>query len=160
MRKKDASSEGIHLIAQNRSASYHYHILERYEAGLVLQGTEVKTLREGKVTLREAYAEARGGEIWLQNSHVPEYQPGGPYNHAALRARKLLLHRREIEKLSALIQQKGLTLVPLRLYFKDGIVKCELGVARGKKQHDRRQAERDREARREADDAMYRHRRR
>jgi SsrA-binding protein len=160
MNKKYSSAEGIRLIAQNRSASYHYTILEKFEAGLVLRGTEVKTLRAGQVTLRDAYAEVRAGEFWLQNAHVPEYLPGGPYNHTALRARKLLLHRREIDKLAGMIQQKGLTLVPLRLYFKNGIVKCELGLARGKKLHDRRQAERDREARKEADEAMYRFRRR
>ncbi len=148
------------IVAQNRAASYNYHLLERYEAGLVLVGTEVKTLREGKATLRDAYAESRGAEMWLMNCHIPEYQPGGPRNHDPLRPRKLLLNRREIDKLAGQIQQKGLTVVPLRLYFRDGRAKCELALARGKKLYDRRQAEREKEARREAKDAMYRYRRR
>ena len=147
-------------MAQNRAASYNYHLLDHYEAGLVLVGTEVKTLRDGKATLRDAYADVRGGEIWLMNCHIPEYQPGGPFNHNPLRARKLLLSRREIEKLSGQVQQKGLTLIPMRIYFRDGLAKCELALARGKKIYDRRQAERDKEARREAKDAMYRYRRR
>jgi len=148
------------VVAQNRAASYNYHLLEHYEAGLVLVGTEVKTLREGKATLRDAYAESRSGELWLMNCHIPEYQPGGPRNHDPLRPRKLLLNRREIDKLSGQIQQKGLTVVPLRLYFRDGRAKCELALARGKKLYDRRQAEREKEARREAKDALYRYRRR
>ena len=154
------SPPAVKVVAQNRAASYNYHLLERYEAGLVLVGTEVKTLREGKATLREAYAESRGAEMWLMNCHIPEYQPGGPRNHDPLRPRKLLLNRREIDKLSGQIQQKGLTVVPLRLYFRDGRAKCELALARGKKLYDRRQAEREKEARREAKDAMYRYRRR
>jgi SsrA-binding protein len=158
--KQNPSSAGIQVIARNRSATYHYHILERFEAGLVLRGTEVKTLRAGAVTMRDAYAEVRGTEVWLQNCHLPEYLPGGPFNHTALRARKLLLNRREIDKLAGMVQQKGLTLVPLSLYFKNGYVKCEIGLARGKQLHDKRQSERDKEARKEASDAMYRYRRR
>ncbi len=150
----------VKVIAQNRAASYHYHLLEQYEAGLVLRGTEVKTLREGKASLRDAYAEMRGGEFWLVNCHIPEYLPGGPYNHDPLRPRKLLLNRREMNKLGGQITQKGLTLIPLRLYFRNGRAKCELSLARGKKLYDRRQAEREREAKREASDAMYRYRRR
>lgn len=148
------------MVAQNRAASYNYHLLERYEAGLVLTGTEVKSLREGKATIREAYATVRSNEIWLLNCHIPEYLPGGPFNHVPLRPRKLLLSRREIDKLAGKSQQKGLTLIPLRIYFKDGRAKCEIALARGKKQYDRRQAEREREARREADEAIYRSRRR
>ncbi len=148
------------IVAQNRAASYNYSLLDRYEAGLALVGTEVKTLREGKATLRDAYAEARGGEMWLMNCHIPEYQPGGLRNHNPLRPRKLLMHRREIDKLAGQIQQKGLTVVPLRLYFRDGRAKCELALARGKKLYDRRQAEREKEARREAKEAIYRYRRR
>jgi SsrA-binding protein len=154
------SAPAVKVVAQNRAASYNYHLLEHYEAGLVLAGTEVKTLREGKAALRDAYAESRGGEMWLMNCHIPEYQPGGPRNHDPLRPRKLLLNRREINKLSGQIQQKGLTVIPLRLYFRDGRAKCELALARGKKLYDRRQAEREKEARREAKDAMYRYRRR
>ena len=152
--------EGVRIVAQNRAASYNYELLERLEAGLVLVGTEVKSLREGKGSLREGYAEVRDGEAWLVNCHIPEYQPGGPRNHDPLRRRKLLLNRRELDKLNAQIQQKGMTLVPLKIYFRDGKAKCELAVARGKKFHDRREAERRKEAKREAEEAMYRSRRR
>jgi SsrA-binding protein len=147
-------------VSQNRAASYNYHLLEKFEAGLVLTGTEVKSLREGKASIRDAYAAIRRDEIWLLNCHIPEYLPGGPFNHDPLRPRKLLLSRREIDKLIGKTQPKGLTLVPLRIYFKNGKAKCEIALARGKKQYDRRQAEREREARREADQAMYRSRRR
>jgi SsrA-binding protein len=142
VKPKKPAPGGVKLVAQNRAASYNYHLLEHYEAGLVLRGTEVKTLREGKATLRDAYAEVRGGEFWLVNCHIPEYLPGGPYNHDPLRPRKLLLNRREMNKLGGQITQKGLTLIPLRLYFRDGRAKCELALARGKKLYDRRQAER------------------
>jgi SsrA-binding protein len=152
--------EGVKIVAQNRSASYNYTILDKLEAGLVLVGTEVKTLREGKGTLREAYAELRAGEAWLINCHVPEYLPGGARNHDPLRKRKLLLHHREIERLTVQTQQKGMTLVPLKIYFRDGIAKCELAIAKGRKFHDRREAERRKEAKREADEAIYRSRRR
>lgn len=126
----------------------------------MLVGTEVKSLREGKGSLREAYAEMKGGEMWLMNCHIPEYRAGGPWNHDPLRPRKLLLNRREIDKFGGRVQAKGLTLVPLKIYFRDGRAKCELALAQGKKYHDRRQAERDREAKREANEAMYRYRRR
>jgi SsrA-binding protein len=155
-----SSRDGVKIVAQNRAASYNYHLLDRLEAGLVLVGTEVKSLREGKAGLREAYAEIRAGEGWLLNSHIPEYQPGGPRNHDPLRKRKLLLNRREIHRLMVETQQKGMTIVPLKIYFRDGIAKCELAIAKGKKFHDRREAERQREAKREADEAMYRFRRR
>jgi SsrA-binding protein len=158
LKKKEKPSERV--AATNRAASYNYHLLERFEAGLVLVGTEVKSLRAGQASLRDAYAEVRGTELWLVNSHIPEYQPGGPFNHQPLRPRKLLLHRREIDKLAGKTQVKGMTLVALRIYFRNGKAKCELALARGKKQHDRRQAERDREARREAAAAMYKYRHR
>jgi len=157
---KKSDREGVKIVAQNRSASYNYHLLDTLEAGLVLVGTEVKSLREGKGTLREAYAEIRAGEAWLINSHIPEYQPGGPRNHDPLRKRKLLLNRREIERFLVQTQQKGMTVVPLKIYFRDGIAKCELAVAKGKKFHDRREAERQKEAKKEANEAMYRFRRR
>jgi SsrA-binding protein len=157
---KKSGREGLKVVAQNRAASYNYHLLDKLEAGLVLVGTEVKSLREGKAGLREAYAEIRAGEGWLVNSHIPEYQPGGPRNHDPLRKRKLLLNRREIHRLMVETQQKGMTIVPLKIYFRDGIAKCELAIAKGKKFHDRREAERRREAKREADEAMYRFRRR
>jgi SsrA-binding protein len=157
---KKKGREGVNIVAQNRSASYNYDLLDKLEAGLVLVGTEVKALREGKGTLREAYAEIRGGEPWLINFHVPEYQPGGFRNHDPLRRRKLLLHSREIERLVVQTQQKGMTIVPLKIYFRDGIAKCELAIARGKKFHDRRESEKRKEAKREADEAIYRSRRR
>jgi SsrA-binding protein len=155
-----ADRERNKIVAQNRAASYNYELLDKYEAGIVLVGTEVKTLREGKGALREAYADVRGGEIWLVNCHIPEYLPGGFRNHDPLRKRKLLLHSKEIEKLEVATQQKGMTIVPLKIYFRDGMAKCELAVARGKKFHDRRESERQKEAKREADDAIYRSRRR
>ena len=157
---KKAEWGGTRTVAQNRAASYNYLLLDRLEAGLVLVGTEVKTLREGKAALRDAYADIRAGEAWLVNCHIPEYQPGGPRNHDPLRDRKLLLNRREIHRLFVQTQQKGMTIVPLKIYFKDGIAKCELAVAKGKKFHDRREAERQKEAKREASEAMYRSRRR
>ena len=152
--------EGVKIVAQNRAASYNYNLLDKLEAGLVLVGTEVKSLREGKGSLREGYAELKDGEAWLVNCHIPEYQPGGPRNHDPLRRRKLLLNRRELDKLKSQIQQKGMTLVPTKIYFRDGMAKCELFVARGKKFHDRREAERRKEAKREAEEAIYRSRRR
>ncbi|HEV8384871.1 MAG TPA: SsrA-binding protein SmpB [Candidatus Acidoferrales bacterium] len=158
MKKTTKPSE--RAVAQNRAASYNYHLLESVEAGLVLLGTEVKSLRGGKASLREAYAVVRGGEAWLMNCHIPEFQPGGPFNHVPLRPRKLLLNRREINKLAGKTQEKGLTLVPLRIYFKDGVAKCEVALARGKKYHDRREAERVKEAKREASEALYHSKRR
>jgi SsrA-binding protein len=152
--------QGVKIVAQNRAASYNYHLLDSLEAGLVLVGTEVKTLREGKGTLREAYAEIRIGEAWLVNCHIPEYLPGGFRNHDPLRKRKLLLHRRELDRLLVQTQQKGMTIVPTKIYFRDGIAKCELAVAKGKKFHDRREAEKQKEAKREASEAIYRSRRR
>src|SRR6202451_3079707 len=152
--------EGVKIVAQNRAASYNYHLLDSLEAGLVLVGTEVKTLREGKGALRDAYAEVRGGEAWLVNCHIPEYRPGGPRNHDPLRKRKLLLHRKEIARLAVETTQKGMTIVPLRIYFRDGMAKCELAVGKGKKFHDRRESERQKEATREANEAISRSRRR
>lgn len=157
--KKDGY-EGVKIVAQNRAASYNYTLLDKLEAGMVLVGTEVKSLREGKGGLRDAYAEIRAGEAWLVHCHIPEYQPGGPRNHDPLRKRKLLLNKREIEKLEAQMQQKGMTVVPLKLYFRDGRAKCELAVAKGKKFHDKREAERNKEARREAEEAVARYRKR
>ena len=148
------------VVAQNRAASYNYHLLEKLEAGMVLLGTEVKSLRQGKANLRDAYALIRAGEVWLINCHIGEYLPGGPFNHGPLRSRKLLLRKEEIEKLARKTDQKGLTIVPLRIYFRDGIAKCEVAVAQGKKKWDRRQSEREKEIKREVGEAMrkYRHR--
>jgi len=127
---------------------------------MVLLGTEVKSLREGKANLKDAYAVVRGNSVWLMNCHIAEYLPGGPFNHQPLRPKKLLLKQREIEKLAGQTQQKGLTLVPVRIYFRDGIAKCEIALAKGKKQWDRRQTEREKESRREVGEAIYRYRRR
>jgi SsrA-binding protein len=148
------------LVAQNRAASFNYHLLERLEAGMVLLGTEVKSLREGKANLRDAYAVIRGGAVWLLNCHISDYLPGGPFNHSALRPRKLLLHKLEIEKLDRKTDQGGLTIIPLRIYFKEGTAKCEIALAEGKKKWDRRQTEKDKEAKREVGEAMrqFRHR--
>jgi SsrA-binding protein len=148
------------LVAQNRAASFNYHLLEKHEAGMVLLGTEVKSLREGKANLRDAYAVIRGRAVWLLNCHIADYLPGGPFNHTPLRPRKLLLRSEEIEKLDRKTEQKGLTLVPLRIYFRDGIAKCEIALAQGKKKWDRRQTERDKEAKKEVGEAMYKFRHR
>jgi SsrA-binding protein len=148
------------VVAQNRAASYNYHLIEKLEAGMVLLGTEVKSLRQAKANLRDAYALIRGGEAWLINCHIGEYLPGGPFNHGPLRSRKLLLRKEEIEKLARKTEQKGLTLIPLRIYFRDGIAKCEVALAQGKKKWDRRQTEREKEAKREVGEAMRRFRHR
>ena len=157
---KKGEWDGVKIVAQNRSASYNYTLSDKFEAGMVLVGTEVKALREGKGGLREAYADVKGGEVWLINCHIPEYQPGGFRNHDPLRRRKLLLHQREIDKLVIATSQKGMTVVPLKVYFRDGRAKCELALGKGKKFHDRRESERRKEAKREADEAIYRSRRR
>jgi SsrA-binding protein len=157
---KNNDREGVKIVAQNRAASYNYELLDKLETGIILVGTEVKSLREGKGTLREAYAEIRAGEVWLINCHIPEYLAGGPRNHDPLRKRKMLLNRREIDRLIVQTQQKGMTLVPTKIYFRDGIAKCELAVAKGKKFHDRRESERKKEAKREVDEAISRSRRR
>ncbi len=127
---------------------------------MVLRGTEVKALREGKANIRDAYVDIRKTGAWLENAHVAQYMPGGPWNHEPLGSRKLLLHKREIQKLGGRSQIKGLTVIPLRIYFRDGLAKCEIALAKGKKEYDRRQDERDREARKEANEALYRSRRR
>jgi SsrA-binding protein len=148
------------IVAQNRAASYNYHILEKLEAGLVLHGTEVKALREGKANIRDAYVDFKGTGAFLVNAHIAQYLPGGPWNHEPLGTRKLLLHKREIDKWEGRTEAKGLTVIPLRIYFREGIAKVEIALAQGKKSWDRRQDERTKEARREADQAMYRNRRR
>ena len=157
---KPAEKEKEKVVAQNRAASYNYHLLEKFEAGMVLTGTEVKALRDGKANLRDGYATIRGGEAWLLHCHISPYVSGGPWNHEALRPRKLLLKRQEIDKLAGKTIQKGLTLIPLRIYFRNGRAKCEVALARGKKHYDRRRDERDKESRREVTEAMYRSRRR
>lgn len=133
-------------IAENRRARFDFEILETFEAGIVLEGTEVKSLRTGKANIAESYASNEGGEIFLINSYIPEYTQAGRFNHDTRRARKLLLHAREVKRLLGAIQRDGLTLVPLRLYFNDrGIAKLQLALGRGKKVHDKRQTQKDRD---------------
>jgi SsrA-binding protein len=139
------------LIASNRKAHHNFEILETYEAGMVLRGTEVKALRDGRADLKESYARIEGNEAWLLGCHISPYAQGNRANHDPLRPRKLLLHRGEINRLLGKIMEKGLTLVPLRLYFKEGRAKVELGLARGRKILDKRQVIREREERREMD---------
>jgi SsrA-binding protein len=147
---------GRKLIAQNRKARHDYHIEDTYEAGLVLTGTEVKSLRAGRASLVDAYARVRDGEVWLEGMHVPEYTEGTWTNHEPRRSRKLLLHRAEIEKLVGKTKEGGSTLVPLALYFKDGRAKVELALARGKRAYDKRAALAERDARREVERATGR----
>jgi len=148
--------EGRRLVAQNKKARHDYVIEDTFEAGLVLTGTEVKSLRAGRASLVDGFATERDGEIWLHNVHIPEYTQGTWTNHEPRRTRKVLLHRAEIHKLVGKTQEKGLTLVPLALYFKDGYAKVELGLARGKRTYDKRQALAERQANREAQRAMAR----
>ena len=141
------------LIAQNRRASHDYFVLETVEAGLVLSGTEVKSLRQGKASLAEAYATVEGHEAWVLQMHIPPYEQGNRWNADPVRRRKLLLHRAEIGRLAKAVAQKGQTLVPLKLYFKDGYAKLLIGVAKGKKTHDKRATMAEKDARREMDRA-------
>lgn len=129
-------------LNNNRQASFHYFLLDRYEAGMVLTGTEVKAAKSGNIQLRDAYANVEKGEAWLCNAHIAEYSHGNRENHAPTRPRKLLLHAREILKLQAAIKEKGLSVVPTRLYLKNGRIKCEIALAKGKKFHDKRESER------------------
>lgn len=145
--------EGRKLIAQNRRARHDYQIEDTYEAGLVLTGTEVKSLRAGRANLTDGYALIRDGEVWLEGVHIPEYVMGTWTNHAARRPRKLLLHRREIGKLIGKTNEPGRTLIPLTLYFKDGKAKVEIAVARGKRSYDKRQDIAKRDAQREMERA-------
>lgn len=153
-----ARATGTKLIADNRRARHDYELLERVEAGLVLTGTEVKALREGHAQLGGAYAEIRGGEAWLVGASIAEYARGTTGAHAPDRDRKLLLHRGEIDSLFGKVREKGLTLVPTRLYFKDGRVKVEIAVARGREKADKRHALAERDARRQMERALGRRR--
>ena len=143
-------------IAVNRRARFEYHVDETFEAGLVLLGSEVKALRDGRANLKDSYGRIVGDEVWLWNAHISPYGPASQFGHEPLRTRKLLLRRDEIRRLTGKVKERGLTLIPLRLYFKNGRAKVELGLARGKKHHDKRDAIREREVRREMDRAMKR----
>ena len=143
-------------ITVNRRARHDYHIDATLEAGLVLTGSEVKSLRAGKAQLKDSHAQIRRGEIWLINAHISEYGPSAQFGHEPTRARKLLLHRGEIDRLTGKLKEKGLALIPLRLYFKRGRAKVELGLGRGKKLYDKRESIKERETRREMDRALKR----
>ncbi|WP_105974367.1 SsrA-binding protein SmpB [Streptomyces geranii] len=149
-----AKEKGRKLIAQNKKARHDYAIIDTYEAGLVLTGTEVKSLRQGRASLVDGFVQLDGHEAWLHNVHVPEYTQGTWTNHSARRKRKLLLHRAEIEKLESKSQETGHAIVPLALYFKDGRAKIEIALARGKKEYDKRQTLREKQDRRETDRAV------
>jgi SsrA-binding protein len=138
------------IVAENRKARFNYEIGEVFEAGIALSGTEVKSLRGGKATIAESYADTRGGELWLINANIPEYLQANRYNHLPKRPRKLLLHKREINRLAGAVEREGMTLVPLKLYFNDkGRAKIEIALARGKKLHDKRETEKKRSWQRE-----------
>ncbi|MBD9733956.1 SsrA-binding protein SmpB [Streptomyces sp. NPDC012461] len=149
-----AKEKGRKLIAQNKKARHDYHIIDTYEAGLVLTGTEVKSLRQGRASLVDGFVQLTDHEAWLHNVHVPEYSQGTWTNHSARRKRKLLLHREEIDKLESKSQETGHTIVPLALYFKDGRAKIEIALAKGKKEYDKRQTLREKQDRREAERAI------
>lgn len=150
--------QGERTVATNRKARHDYDIIERVEAGIVLTGSEVKSLRGGRASIAEAFARIRDGQAWIEGMHVPEYAQGDNRTHQPMRPRKLLLHRTEIERLRAVTEQERLALVPLRVYFTHGIAKVELALARGRRRHEKRQAIAEREARREADRELGRRR--
>ena len=155
---RDPTAAGLRDAAVNRAAGHHYFLQERFEAGVVLTGTEVKAIRAGRANLKDAYGLVKGGELWLLNAHIGAYEHGNIYNHEPLRTRKLLVHQEELRKLLGRTQQKGLTLIPTRLYFKRGRVKCELAVAKGKQLWDKRETVRRRTADLEARAAIARSR--
>jgi SsrA-binding protein len=153
-----AKPQGEKPIVDNRRARHDFHLTDRVEAGVMLSGTEVKALREGKATLQQAYAEVRDGEAWLVGLHIPEYVQANRANHEPDRPRKLLLHRREIDRLYGQVREKGFTLVPTRLYWKDGRVKAEIALARGKELRDKRRSIADRDAKRQMERELKLHR--
>lgn len=157
---RDPVAAGRRDAAFNRSASFNYFLSDRVEAGVALRGTEVKSIREGKANLKDAYGLLKDGEAFLLNAHIGAFSHGNTMNHEELRTRRLLLHKREIEKLQAALGGKGFTLIPVRLYFKNGRVKCELALAKGKQEWDKRATERKREADKEAKAAIARGQRR
>ncbi|MEO8099290.1 MAG: SsrA-binding protein SmpB [Acidobacteriota bacterium] len=154
-KKRDSA---IKILSDNRQASHLYSLSDRMEAGLVLTGTEVKAARDGKIQLKDAFGEVQNNEAWLMNVHIGQYSHGNIMNHEPVRRRKLLLHRSEIKKLQETTREKGLTVVPTKLYLKHGLVKVELAVGKGKKLHDKRESERNREMESEARAAMSRRR--
>lgn len=159
METKKGRDTGIKILSDNRAARHNYALSDNIEAGLVLAGTEVKAARAGKIQLMDAYGEVAGGEAWLVNAHISAYSHGNIMNHEPVRKRKLLLHRAEIKKLQQLTREKGLTVVPTKLYLKNGLIKVELAIGRGKKLHDKREAARNREMESEAKAAIARYQR-
>ena len=157
---RDPVAAGKRDAAFNRSASYNYFLTDKFEAGVALRGTEVKSIREGKANLKDAYGLLKEGECFLLNAHIGPFSHGNAMNHEALRTRKLLLHHEEIRRLEAATKQKGFTLIPVRLYFRNGRVKCEIALAKGKMEYDKRATERKREADGEAKAAIARSQRR
>ena len=157
---RDPVAAGARDAAFNRSASHNYFLTDRFECGIALRGTEVKSIREGKANLKDAYGLLKDGEVFLLNAHIGPFSHGNTMNHESLRTRKLLLHKREIDKLQGLTKQKGYTLIPVKLYFRNGRVKCELALAKGKQDWDKRETERSREADKEAKSAIARSQRR
>ncbi|MGD8462977.1 MAG: SsrA-binding protein SmpB [Anaerolineae bacterium] len=145
---------GIKVVATNRKARYQYHFQETHEAGLVLTGSEIKSIRAGQVSLKEGFVQFDGGEAWLMNVHIAPYHAASQQNHEPRRRRKLLLHRREIDRLQSRVQEKGLTIVPTRLYLKDGRAKVEIALGRGKKLHDKRQTIAKRDSKRQVERAL------
>lgn len=150
--------ERFKILSDNRQARHNYELLDFWEAGMVLTGTEVKSARTGRVNLQDAFADVGATEVWLSNAHFSPYTHGNRYNHEAMRKRKLLLHREEIQKIYLKVRDKGLTVVPTKIYLKDGLIKCEIALARGKKLHDKRDTERKREQEAEAKAAVQRRR--
>jgi SsrA-binding protein len=157
--RRDPIASGERDAATNRAAAHNYFLSDRFEAGIVLSGTEVKSVREARVNLKDAYGLIKDGELWLLNAHIGPYSHGNIYNHPPLRTRKLLVHRQEIRKLTGKTQAKGVTLVPTRMYFRNGRVKLEMALAKGKQLWDKRETERKRTADREARAAVQRSRR-
>lgn len=150
------TKQPIKILSDNRQARHNYILMDSWEAGLALTGTEVKSARTGRIVLQDAFAEVDHGEVWLVNAHFSPYTHGNRYNHDTMRKRKLLLHRSEIEKLFVKTRDKGLTIIPTKVYLKNGLVKCEIALAKGKKLHDKRETERKREQESEARSAMGR----
>jgi SsrA-binding protein len=151
-----AEQATLKILSDNRQAGHNYFLMDRFEAGIVLTGTEVKAAKDGKIQLVDAYVTVQGNEAWLLNAHISQYSHGNRENHPPVRNRKLLLHRREIDKLFAIIREKGLALIPTKIYLKNGKIKCEFAVAKGKKLHDKRETERKRTAEAEARSEMRR----
>jgi SsrA-binding protein len=144
-----ADSGGIKIISENRKAFHNYFVEEKFEAGIVLKGTEVKSLREGKANLQDSYGLLKGGELFLLNAHIPPYKLGNRENHDPLRTRKLLLNRSELSKLWGKLETQGYSVIPLKMYFKKGLVKLEMAIAKGKKSHDKREATKEKEIKRD-----------